>query len=369
MNYRTTTLLAAADQTDGAGTKIIDVNIAQCISRIEIRWRITKKTVSMTSYPHKDITKIELVDGSDVLFSMDGGQCQALCIFDRKAPTMNEGTFVDEVAQDSYYGIDFGRYLFDPLLAFDPTKFRNPQLKITYDEDVSDTGSSANELEVWAECFDEKEVLPIGFLMSKMHHSYTIGSENSYEYIDLPTDHILRRMLIQGYYSKKYPDYTVKEARLDEDNDKRVVFDWELGKYWVYRKAFDPPVIEPVSTYAASGGVELFLTPTNYWASILLVPYSSTAVDYHLVDAAGAASGQGGYFKLLVQSGVGTPSVRGIAQGWCPNHCFNFPFGNPQDPDDWYDVTKVGHLRLRLKAGAAGGTGVASAILQQLRRY
>ena len=107
MKYRTATLMAEADQTDGAGTKVIDINIQDIISRIVIYWKITKSVSYMMSYCHTDITKIELIDGSEVLHSLNGGQNQALCIYDRKIGSMNHGQYIGANSQRSFYAIDF----------------------------------------------------------------------------------------------------------------------------------------------------------------------------------------------------------------------------------------------------------------------
>ena len=359
MNYRTAQLLAATD-VGASGTKVIDLNIADIISRINIRWQIMKVGADMNSYPHKDITKIELVDGSDVLHSLNGGQNQALCIYDRKAPTMLEGGIISANNQISYYGIDFGRFLFDPNLAFDPTKFKNPQLKISYNEAVSDTGASANELEVWAECFDEKVPSPMGFLSAKEHYSYTPAASGVYEYIQLPTDYLLRKMLIQGYKAQYEPWYQISDAKLDEDNDKRIPFDWNMEKYYQIRKLQDVPLQELISFLASTSGTTLYLTPTDYWAIMTGTPRTSTDNLYQ------NQPGKGGHFVTIsgTQSEIST-----IVTGWLPNHCFQFPFGDQTDPDDWYDVTKIGSLRLRLKSGAGYASSACAVILQQLRPY
>ena len=360
MNYRTTKLLAATDLGAG-GTKTIDINVVAPISRIMLQWKVSKLQALMNNYCHKDISKIELVDGSDVLFSMDGGQAQALNIFDRKCGSMNFGQYINANDQFSYYGIDFGRFLFDPMLAFDPKKFNNPQLKVTYSEIVSDTAVVDSTLEVIAEVFDEKVVSPIGFLMSKAHHVYSVGDEDSYEYIKLPTDHPYRKLLIQGYSKAYEPWNVVKEARLNEDNEKRIPFDWELEIYHQHRKGIDTPVQEEVVLQPQGGGAAYYMTPTDYWAT--LVTQGQDAGD----QAATGASGRGGYF--LVTAG-GSTQAQCICKGWLPNHCFHFPFGDEKDMDDWYDVSRIGSLELRLRAGADTGTGgVGAVILQQLRRY
>ncbi|KKL75835.1 hypothetical protein LCGC14_2050890, partial [marine sediment metagenome] len=46
--------------------------------------------------------------------------------------------------------------LWDPLLAFDPKMFVNPQLNITFDEDACNTGAIVNELAVYAYAFGDE---------------------------------------------------------------------------------------------------------------------------------------------------------------------------------------------------------------------
>lgn len=157
MNYRTATIQSPTD-LGPSGTQTIDINVKDVISRLIITFSRTKSKHSMDAEPWRDITKIELVDGSDVLHSMNGGENQALCMYDRRAPCMNHGQHLSACSEYDVFGIDFGRYLYDPSLAFDPKRFANPQLKISWNEAISDTGVTANALAVYAECFDEKEI-------------------------------------------------------------------------------------------------------------------------------------------------------------------------------------------------------------------
>lgn len=359
MNYRTATLLAR-ETKEGSGTKTIDVNVKDSISRILIKWDITKLTPGMQSYCYKDITKIELVDGSDVLHSLDGGLNQALCIFDRKAPSMNFGTYIMNNPQLSMYGIDFGRFLHDPMLALDPKQFNNLQLKISYDSDVSDTGVEEGNLAVFLELFDEKIVSPIGFLSAKEIYNTTPPATSAYKYIDLPTDRMIRRMIIQGYMKAYQPWYSVSEVRLDEDNDKRVLFDWDTEDYYKFRQSIDPKVRDTVQFHSAMSEQDLYLTPTDYWASLIAICGTQGTL-YGIGE-----TGKGGFFEITANAGL---AARGHAEGWLPNHCFNFPFGDDQDIDDWYDVTKVGNLRARLRTGSLQTGATQAVVLQQLRRY
>lgn len=359
MNYRVAKILAEKTLT-GSGTEIIDIAVKDIISRITIAARVSKSKHGMDSYPYKNITKIELVDGSDVLFSMDGGECQALCIYDRKVPTMNHGQELSACSEYATFGIDFGRFLYDTLLAFDPTKFTNPQLKISYDVDVSDTGVTSLYLEIWADCFDEKVISPVGFLMSKEHWSGAKPT-SGYEYIDLPTDFPIRKMLIKAYVAGAEPWYQVDKARIDEDNEKRIPFDWDdLEDYCRLMKGVWTPVEELlVGVATGAGGNVFYVTPTDYYLSNV---FNVVGDGYMQLTN----YGQGG--KITPVASAGSPFFIGVVRGYLPNHCFEFPFGDQMDMNDWYDVTKLGSCRLRIEAGSGGATDTGI-VLQQLRRY
>lgn len=360
MRYRTAKLLAETSLSS-AGTKTIDVNLADIISRIYFSWRVTKSKHGMDSYAHKDITKIELVDGSDVLHSLDGGQNQALAIYDRKAPTMNHGQHSASNAEFGMFAIDFGRFLYDPLFALDPKRFRNLQLKITHNHAVSDTGASAGNLEVFADCFDEFQPSPVGLFVAKEHYSYTCGAAASYEHIQLPRDMVIRKMLLQGYRAAYTPWDQLIEARLDENNDKRVPFDWDLEDYHRFRKGIDPPVDETFVGMSLATATVFYLTPTDYYAQLLLTcdaPLTALPTITQYIP--------GGYVSITANANAW---FWGKASGWLPNHCFQFPFGRQDDPEDWYDPVGLNSLRLRLKAGSSGASGSGAVVLQQVRRY
>jgi len=360
MKYRIVKLLDGEDLGE-SGTKTIPVNVQDVISRIDLTYKTTKGADGMDSYTHKNIPKIELVDGADRLFSMDGGQAQALGIFDRKAPTMQHGQHMNGSSEFDVYPMDFGRYLFDPELGFDPKKFNNPQLKVTYDEDVADTDAGAGTLEVFAYCFDEKVVSPVGFLQSTEHWQNTMGDENSYKYVDLPTDYPIRKLLIQGYRSAYEPWNVISQARLREDGNKIEPFDWDLEVYYRLMKGVWTPIVEEIVASADPNAIyDYYVTPTDYYGFLLGTVQGEDYIYRDVVRSGG---------KFTPVTSTNRHTFNGIIRGFLPNHCFEFPFGNPQDLDDWYDVTNKGSIILRLKAGGSGTSGTGAVVIQQLRRY
>ena len=144
MKYRTAPILNIVDP-GAAGTRVVDINLESALSAIDIRWKISKSEPDMAAPDVADIERIELVDGSERLYSMTGYEAQALNYFNRPGRQMSHGQHLDVSSQESHYIIDFGRRLWDPELAFDPKRHVNPQLRITFDSTISDpapTGGS-----------------------------------------------------------------------------------------------------------------------------------------------------------------------------------------------------------------------------------
>lgn len=358
MNYRIAQILAPEDLGTG-GTKIIDITIADIISRIEIIFRTKNGDMGMDDHPAANITKVELIDGSDVLFSLSGREMQALNFYDRKVPADNHMSGGNGDWMRAAFGLDFGRELWDPDLAFDPQKFTNPQLKITWDENLANTSCTDNYMLVVAYLFDELKPAPTGFLMTKELYTYTPVA-NSHEYIDLPTDHMMRQLLIGSHQEGYTFTQMIAEMKLAEDNDKRVPMDLTGEQLWWEIKRNYPEYIENLYIGMESGGTTFRVTPSED-AVIVGLP-TSTAQDVYGVF------GNGGVAAFSTETG--TETIYMLCKGYLPHGYAPLAFGNQMAPADWYDVTKIGSLSLRVKAGPSlGSNPTAQVIAQQLRSY
>lgn len=358
MNQRLAKILSPED-LGATGTKVVDINVADVISRIEIIFRTKNAATTFDDHPASNILKIELVDGSDVLFSLTGREAQALNFYDRRQPADNHMTGSNGEWMRAVFGLDFGKYLYDPELAFDPTKFTNPQLKITWDENVANTAAADNYLTVLGHLFDEAKPTPVGFLMSKSIYSYT-PTANAFEYVDLPTDHPVRKLLLGSHQEERTFSQMIAELKLSEDNDKRVPFDMTGDELFYFMKQNYPEYIENVYHVIAETATAFRVTPSED-AVIVGQPASGILPGSLVFSNGGLASG-------IMET---TPTTwYMVCKGYIPHGLACVPFGNPALVDDWYDVTKIGSLRLRLKAGPSLGTDpTAQVITQQLRRY
>jgi len=360
MDYRTATLLAATD-VGAAGTKDVEINVAEPISSIEITFKTTKASQGMSAGSPANISKIEILDGSDRLASITGYEAQALGYYNRPTRVLSHGQHISTLSEFDTYPIDFGRWLWDERLALDPSKFTNLMLKITWDEDVSDTSVTANEMEVLAHLFDEKVVNPEGFLSPIEEYDYTLGADNSFETIKLPDDMTIRQMLVRAYQDGYEPWYSIDEIRFDENGLKRIPFEFtNLENYYRRMKSHWSLIALQVALISDVGGKTFYIPQTDYYANGVFIGLGGTTEVYNT-----NASSRGG--KLAI-TGSGAINIAGITFGYLPWHCYQFDMGISNNIEDWYNpLGKAPRVRLRASTGATSSTG--QIILEKLRRY
>lgn len=358
MNHRNASILSHEDIST-AGTKTMDISLKDIVSRLNIQVKATNTNVAPTAHPAKILSKIEVVDGSDVLWGLSGQELLALQFYNTGRTPLVINNYLNDVMNIVNYEIYFGRHLYDPVLGLDPAKFRNPQLKITHNKASGGSVPDAATLEVTADVFDQKEVKPIGWLMAKENVSYTL-SASANEYIDLPTDHVMRKLMVMSLSYGKQPWEQYNELKLSEDNDKKVPIDDKTSDLLKYFAAQWPQIQESIE------GPALTTTRNFYMMS-----------SYEVEMAAMAMGFTAAYLKSDYMYG-GRADIRGllacnfkaVIRGYAPFGALCIPFGDQAVIDDWFDVTKIGSLRLTAKAGSSpGASSTCEVITEQLRKY
>jgi len=361
MNYRTDLLLAATAMPAASGTKTMDILIKKPISRIEMTYTTTKVLATNAYGVPACIPKIELVDGSKPLHSLCGYTNQALAYYSRPGIAMEHGQHVRTSSEVGIYAIDFGRFLHDPLLAFDPSKFPNPQLKISWNRIACDASATPDSMEIWAEVFDDKVPSPIGFLSAREIWSGNFLANNSVNEVLLPEDEVIRQLLVRANYASYEPWYQVDIAKLDEASGGAVIFDYQDLEMYYRRMKSRWPMIKVPFCGGFDGAAETFYIPqTDYLAWINGVAAGADGATH-----IGAASARGGCAVMHSTAGA---NLHGESGGYLPWHTFQFPFGNQQDPMDWYDPAGK-RPRLRLTSNTAGVSGDGNVVIETIHRY
>ena len=364
MNYRLSTILDR-ELHSADTTKVIDITLADPVSRIAVLYEpLNGAEATPDGHPAKCISKIELVDGSDVLYSLSGQEAQAADWYNNLTEPANLMCYLNGMTAEMVYNINFGRHLWDPMFAFDPKKFNNPQLKITIDINGGGCTVASGYLTVQAHIFDEKKVTPAGFFMHKEIKDYALGA-GTHEYTDMPTDFIYRKLFarIQKYAAGL--ELSFGKVKLTEDNDRRVPYNHTIFEILKAIVGNGPAYREMIITHGPGPTTSRYYYNTPcYWPIFASTGWTSGAT----AQAVNAYEGDGGRF-LTLNTTAGF-NLSHLCQGYCPHGTIEIPFGLQDDPTDWYDVTKVGNLKLDLTSGSTmEATQSCQIFLQQLRSY
>ncbi len=362
MNHRLVTLESRTSYTADQ-TKIIDVRLQDPISQLILDTAMSVDAAgSMTLHPVACISKIELVDGSDVLFSLSGLEAEALDWYNHKTFRSNYNYALNGGDTQRFIGLNFGRKLWDPQMALDPKKFRNLQLKVTMDVGAGGISNATVKLGVWAACFDEKSISPLGFLMAKEIKDYNM-SASGHEYTQLPTDFPYRKLLIRQQTAGTEPNQLLANIKISEEEGKRSPYDHATEDILRAIMAEYPSVREEYFFAIASANRYLMIAPTTR-VTAQATPWGTTAV----ANSMTLYDGDGGRLKT-----IGTPSETNCmvaVQGWLPHGMWAIPFGDQDDPGDWYNTPMVKSLKLDLTAASGASASTKTQIcVEQHRKY
>ena len=362
--------LARDETIQDSQTKIININLNEPISAIHVIYEATNGATSNQGHPiHKDVSAIELVDGSDVLESLSMPEWAALDFYSLGRYPQHEIIESGGSVQKEHIIIPFGRWIGDPLLYFDPTRFSNPQLRLTHALTISATAGFATgtgKVTVIADVFAERPPASAGFLMAKNIYEWTTAASGD-ETIDLPTDYPYRLLLVRAYESGVAISSSITKLKLSVNEDQFIPFDiytddliflneqifgWAEVKQTLYRTDADTP-----ETFIA--------VPREFLVN------SRQDLDLASIDAVTADQ-----VTLQVLKFTTTPTIAKetadvvldlITRGVGPHNVLAWPFGDLNDKETWFPVQLFKSVKLKVTQGNAGAT--AAVILQQLRTY
>lgn len=370
MKTRDAVLLYQETQSGASGTKTLDLDIADPVSALTFEFEATAGSTSNINNPlYECITKIEVVDGSDVLASLELKELQALQWYKTgKEPTMR----IDEnaSAQDVQGAmLLFGRYLYDPEYAIDFTRYKNPQLKITYNLSAirtvaSDTAfvTATLKISVTAKVMEDFPA-PGRFLMQKTTDTWTGGTSGDRRK-ELPLDYPYRMILLSSYLSGYDVRENITKIKLTCDTDKFIPlerytqpFNEEMaqlfGRCRFWKRAFgsnDDTIWLPVNQEpqikvikAGNAGLRGYDVGINYcWSGVASIYVCDTSGGAYATDQ-----------RIDVEcSGHGIHSTVPI------------PLGIMDKPETWFDPTPYRKVELVMTEAYAADNRIA---IEQVR--
>jgi len=370
MRTRDAVLLYQETQSSDASTKTIDLDLVDPVSAIYIEAEATNGTDSNEDNWISDvITKIEVVDGSEVLASLTGHELEAMHFYKLgRQPVLYPSEWASGTQRHGAYLL-FGRELWDRLFAINFTVFHNPQLKITWNlaavRAVSATTAFATgtlKLTVIAKVMEEFSA-PGRYLMDKKLLSFTSSSTSgAEERKELPVDLPYRMLMTRHYVEGSDIDEVSSDLKLTADADKYIAFDRKVKQLDAEAEARWGQLMLSHNVLRASGGTVRGLTnkETRY-AFFPSISTQFTDFVYTLMFS--------GAVKLETQvaggGGAGTRRLWGTEWGHALYGTLPILFGDPSDPDTWFDPTSVRKLELIFTSG--GTAGSCEVVSEQVR--
>ena len=356
--------------TTGTLITNLDVNDPICSIDLEFEGKYDGTADYDDHHLYHDISKIEIIDGADVLFSMDLKQLEAMNAYlMRNMPYLLLRAQGTETVREKAT-IFFGRDKFDLTLMLNPAAFINPQIKITYafTEGANFWDANTQKVSIIVNCVEEGVSPPVGFLMTKEVYSWATGASGD-ETIDMPRDFPYRMIMPKKYYTGERVDEAFTNIKLSCDVDRFVAFDLTGEDIAIDNKVMFGQFKQVLR--ANKMDAELFYSPLADVDGVALIGGEALA-------GCGAITIDAEAITLSMADAVDTVAGTRLAQaadqdiiittfGLQPHHTLCIPIGDLNEIEQWFDPTPYRSVRLIVTQGGTSGTG--EIVLQQLRRY
>jgi len=357
------------DAFTGAQTKTIDINVVDPISSIDIIVRMTNgagMTEASVVKPHNEFTKIELVDGSDVIESCSMREWQSLNVAELFTLPAMELTLETSAVQCEQCSIHFGLGKNDPLHYFQPKNFKNPQLRITNTFTTAAATSWAaagHYISVIANVIEEGALGAAGFLMAKEIYAHT-AVDGAIETIDMPRDYPYRLIMLEALKTANSPVLTIEKIKMTCDADKYIPYEIDSRDLMLENQARFGLLTQPVKKRLTGAGT---ISVDLYHLIKACVSQDTSLSTVGLITCAGEVIttevivGAAGVNALSAVEGV----CYATAFGYSLHSALYLPFGRLDSPEDWFQSNKYGDIKLKLTGESA--VGAVKTVIQQLR--
>jgi len=347
-----------------AGMHIEEINIKDPIMDFYVTLEATNGSTSNVENSMIDVLdSIQIVDGSDILWALDSEEILANQLYHYKESTSLGIDERPDKIQKTVFKIPLGIGRMHPDLAFDPTRFANPQMILNWDlenirpVDVDAFVTNSLDITIMADVIDEAPSRPTGYLMTKELTEYetTIGDQR----VELPVDYAYRTMYVRAHEPDKCPQAILNWVKHGLNEDKYRPFDiyvddwlewlkewyglWHQG-YWYYFGIGEARTINP------------YLRGNLSCAAIA----ATAASDPILLNMANCE-------MAITSAGVAADEFHVKADGSLPFGTWAWPYGDAESPEEWLQLEYTDKSRLTVNALVADCR--VQVFLTQHRKY
>ena len=303
------------------------------------------------------VSKLEVLDGSDVLHSLSFRQEQARDYFlTGRLPFQQLSQAKDAIVIEEA-DIYFGRFPGDREFYLDTSRFSNAQLALTHALTVSASAgfvSGDGYLTVIAKLIEEGALPCRGFIMSKQADAYTtLGT--GYRTTDLPLKNDYQSLMFGALETLIEPDVDISNYKLTRNDDSFVDFNLSATQILQENMRRLPQATQKIN----------ILPDTTFsWLGDL---YGRLVGRINLAGTTGKAvltalAGE----KLSGTMTTGeTAEISAVSRGYCPHSFLEWVFGDGREVDDYFKVAGLSKAELIATDAAAGGA--YTVVTNQLR--
>lgn len=324
------------------------------------------------------VKNISIVDGANVIQSLNGAEAQATAYYrGRTPPTPNRTDVASAEVWDTFY-MRFGMHQNDTDLMLDCNQLTNPQAKLTYDfvtttYDGVDYDVAASPTFKWTCVADilrgGAPAAPKGFIRSRKVYDYTQAASTT-RYIDIArTEPIVGMMLRGGYVGKTMGD-DFDQVRLNINNDEWVPFNVYADELEAYQDEWFTPAPEIQIKAATNTAI-----PNDYALGDV------HGIDMQLIadsnirqNISGFAGGYVDPYQVTADTGV-EYSTAGLSMIHCtgefPHHTAYLPMSEVVDGGAIaLDAPQTSRINLEVTSGAAASaSATVEVILETIANY
>lgn len=312
--------LAKNDTQSDIGTKTYSLAGLGKIQCLRVKYRATNGATSNTvGKLNGMVSKIEVVDGSDLHESLSMQQWQAYnCFENGQFPFKLLSGGAAAVVQEECV-VSFGRFQGDPAHYYDTARYKNPQVRLTHAFTISATAGFATGtvgVDVIAYVIDDGAPAYNGFIMRKEQRSVSTAASGDDSTL-LALDYPYKDLMVQALKTTILPDAILTNLKLLIDNGRATPLDMVATDL----------LAENIDAY---GRFEEDFSPLSDTAATFLADlYYKVGANF---DIAGA-TGKGAISSVTAESivaamttGQAAGTMREIIRGYAPHSCFYIPF-------------------------------------------
>ena len=320
------------------------------------------------------IDKVEIIgNGATIIKSLTGQQIQALAFYDQGIVSPDVIRTYASNTQMCRLLLNFGRWFGDPDLGLDLSKWDNVELRIT---NSASTTYFQTEFSVTTILFQQRpsaQARSLGYLKTEIWRSWT-SVKDAWEYLELPTEGIIRRILLQAipaYDSTSYAAdtgftnvlYDIQHYLLTGEQEVFVgrASDLALLNLFYYGRE----VLAHLHPYVNAD--KALRTGVGYPLAHVFTPasYSGSAESLVTTLTAGQTAD-----TLLFEQGAGAGPDEGLIKGYGYHNTLLLNHDWDQDPNTWLNPQSMKQVLLNLhtRNSDTADNGTISVVLDRLVR-